>query len=66
MFIDKIKESLKKTSEKFINSLSEVITGKAVLDVEKIEMLETIMLQSDFGIEITEKLIDKIKIELKI
>ena len=65
MFIDKIKESLKKTSEKFINSLSEVITGKAVLDVEKIEMLETIMLQSDFGIEITEKLIDKIKIELK-
>lgn len=65
MFIKKIKESLKKTSEKFFNTLSEVVTGKAVLDEEKVEMLETIMLQSDFGAEITDNLIDRIRVDMK-
>lgn len=65
MFIDKIKNSLKKTTEKFLNTLSEVVTGKAVLDEEKVEMLETIMLQSDFGAEITDNLIDQIRKDMK-
>jgi len=65
MFIKKIKDSLKKTSEKFFNTLSEVVTGKAVLDEEKVEMLEAIMLQSDFGAEITDSLIDQIRKDMK-
>lgn len=65
MFIKKIKDSLKKTSEKFFNTLSEVVTGKAVLDEDKVEMLETIMLQSDFGAEITDNLIDNIRKDMK-
>lgn len=65
MFIKKIKDSLKKTSEKFFNTLSEVVTGKAVLDEDKVEMLETIMLQSDFGAEITDNLIDSIRKDMK-
>ncbi len=62
---NKIKEALKKTSEKFINTLTEVVTGKAVLDEDKIEMLETIMLQSDFGAEITDSMIDTIRKDMK-
>ncbi len=65
MFIKKIKDSLKKTSEKFFNTLSEVVTGKAVLDEEKVEMLETIMIQSDFGAEITDNMIDRIRVDMK-
>lgn len=62
---NKIKESLKKTSEKFFNSLTEIVTGKAVLDEEKIDMLEAVMLQSDFGAEITDNMIERIRVDLK-
>lgn len=65
MFIDKIKQSLKKTTDKFLNTLTEVISGKATLDESKVEMLEAIMLQSDFGVEITDRLIDSIRVDLK-
>jgi len=62
---NKIKEALKKTSEKFINSLTEIVTGKAVLDEEKVESLEAIMLQSDFGAEITDSMIEQIRKDMK-
>lgn len=61
----KIRDSLKKTSEKFLNTLSEIVTGKAVLDEDKIDMLEAVMLQSDFGPDVTDNMIDRIRVDLK-
>ncbi len=62
---DKLKDGLSKTRNKLANSLSEVISGKAVIDEDILEKVEEILITSDIGFELTEKIIDKSRIKLK-
>lgn len=61
----KIKEGLQTTHNKIIGRISEVITGKAIIDDSTIEELEEILISSDIGYALTSKIIDKIRSELK-
>lgn len=63
--LEKIKKGLEKTKEKFVNKISETLTGKAKIDIETIEKLEEILITADIGAETTEIIIENLKKELK-
>jgi len=63
--LGKLKEGLSKTREKIFNSISETVTGKAVIDEMTLEKIEEILLSSDIGFDSTEKIIESVKINLK-
>lgn len=57
--VDKLKEGLSKTRNNLFNKITEVISRKAILDEETFNELEAILLSSDLGSELTEKIINK-------
>ena len=63
--LNKLKEGLSKTREKIVNSISETVTGKAVIDDMTIDRIEEILLGSDIGFDISEKIIESLKRNLK-
>jgi len=63
--LNKLKEGLSKTREKIFNSISETVTGKAVIDELTLEKIEEILLSSDIGFDTTEKIIESVKRNLK-
>lgn len=63
--LEKIKKGLEKTKEKFVNKISETLTGKAKIDIETIESLEEILISADIGAETTDIIIENLKKELK-
>lgn len=63
--LGKLKEGLSKTRNKIVNSISEVVTGKAVIDDVTIDEIEEILLSSDLGFDTTEKIIENVRINLK-
>ncbi len=62
---DKLKEGLSKTRNKLANSITETISGKAVIDEEVLSNLEEILITSDIGYDLAEKIIAKSRIRLK-
>ena len=62
---DKLKEGLSKTREKIFNSITETITGKAVIDEMSLDRIEEILLSADIGYDTTEKIIESVKRNLK-
>ncbi len=63
--LNKLKEGLSKTREKIVNSISETVTGKAVIDDITIDRIEEILLGSDIGFDTSEKIIESVKRNLK-
>lgn len=63
--LDKLKEGLSKTREKIFNSITETITGKAVIDEMSLDRIEEILLSADIGYDTTEKIIESVKRNLK-
>jgi fused signal recognition particle receptor len=63
--IDKLKTGLTKTRNRIFNSIQETFTGKTVLDETSIDKLEEILISSDIGFDITEKIIQNVKKKLK-
>ncbi len=63
--LNKLKESLTKTREKIVNSISETVTGKAVIDDITIDRIEEILLGADIGFDTSEKIIEVLKRNLK-
>jgi fused signal recognition particle receptor len=63
--LEKIKKGLEKTKEKFVNKISETLTGKAKIDIETIESLEEILISADIGADTTDIIIENLKKELK-
>jgi fused signal recognition particle receptor len=63
---DKLKEGLTKTREKIFNSITETVTGKAVIDEITLDRIEEILLNSDIGFDTTQKIIESVKINLKL
>lgn len=63
--INKLKEGLSKTRDKIVNSITETVTGKAVIDELTLDQIEEILLGSDIGFDTTEKIIESVKRNLK-
>lgn len=62
---DKLKSGLTKTRNKIVNSINEVVTGKAVIDDLTIDQLEEILVSSDIGFDTAETIIERVRINLK-
>lgn len=62
---DKLKSGLSKTRNKIFNSIQETFTGKAVIDENLINNLEDILISADIGVELSERIIENVKVNLK-
>jgi fused signal recognition particle receptor len=63
--INKLKDGLSKTREKIVNSITETVTGKAVIDEMSLDKIEEILISSDIGYDTTENIIEAVKKSLK-
>lgn len=62
---DKLKNGLTKTRDKIVNSITETITGKAVIDDEVLDKIEEILITSDIGVDTSLNIIEKARERLK-
>lgn len=62
---DKLKNGLSKTRDRIINSISETITGKAVIDDDILDRIEEILISSDIGVDTSLSIIEKARERLK-
>lgn len=62
---NKLKQGLTKTRNKLINSLSETVSGKAIIDVNTLDEIEEILITSDVGFDTTEVIIENARKTLK-
>ncbi len=62
--LGRLKEGLSKTKTKLLNSITEVISGKAVIDDKTLEEIEEILITSDIGYETSVQIIDNVRIKL--
>jgi len=63
--LDKIKKGLEKTKEKFVNKITETLTGRANIDLTTLDNLEEILISADIGVEAADRIIENLKKELK-
>lgn len=63
--VKKIIDGLSKTREKISRRLSELFTGKAYVEENDLEKVEEILITSDIGVEVAEKIITEARKELK-
>ncbi len=63
--LNKLKEGLSKTREKIFNSITETVTGKAIVDDITIDNIEEILISSDIGSETSEKIIENMRKNLR-
>lgn len=59
-----LRDSLSKTRNNLVNRIRETISGKANLDSSTLEQLEEILISSDVGFDLTNKIIDNVRIEM--
>ncbi len=57
--LDKLKSGLSKTRKKMVNSINELVTGRAVIDERTLDEIEEILVTSDIGFDLTTKIIDR-------
>ena len=62
---NRLKEGLSKTRNKLVNTITETFTGKAVIDDNTLNDLEEILISSDLSADLSEKIIIKLKTNLK-
>ncbi len=63
--LNKLKEGLTRTREKLFNSITETVTGKAVIDDLTIDRIEEILITSDIGYDTAERIISDVRKNLK-
>jgi fused signal recognition particle receptor len=61
----KLKKGLTKTRDKIANTISETISGKAVIDDKTLEEIEEILITADIGYDIATKIIENTRKNLK-
>jgi fused signal recognition particle receptor len=57
--LDKLKNGLSKTRKKLFDNISEIVTGRAKIDETALEKIEEVLISSDIGFDIAEKVIDR-------
>jgi len=60
----KLKEGLSKTRDKIVQNLTEAVIGKAVIDEKTLDDIEEILVASDIGYDIANKIIENVRIDL--
>jgi len=60
----KLKDGLSKNRTKIVNSISETLNGKAVVDDKTLDEIEEILITSDIGFDTTAKIITQARIRL--
>ena len=63
--ISRLKDGLTKTRDKLVNSITETLSGKAVIDDNTLLELEEILISSDINSELAEKIINSLRVNLK-
>ena len=63
--LDKLKTGLNKTRERLFTRITETVTGKAIIDEDTLEEIEDILITSDIGFELTERIIEKTRKNIK-
>ena len=61
----KLKEGLSKTRNKIVNTISETISGKAVIDDKTLDEIEEILITADIGYDTAARIIENTRINLK-
>ncbi len=62
---NKLKNSLSKTRNKIVTSITETVSRKAVLDEDILEEIEEILITSDIGYEVSMRIIDETRKKMK-
>ena len=62
---DRLKGGLSKTRNKLVNTISESISGKAIIDDNTLDELEEILISSDLSAELAEKIMANLRVNLK-
>jgi fused signal recognition particle receptor len=60
----KIKEGLTKTRNNLINKITETVTRKAIIDENTFEELEDILIASDLGVDLVDKILESVRKKL--
>lgn len=63
--LNRLKEGLNKTREKLVNRITETFSGKAIIDDGTLDELEDILISSDMGADLSEKIINNLRKSLK-
>lgn len=63
--LNRLKEGLNKTREKLVNKITETFSGKAIIDDNTLDELENILISSDMGADLSEKIISNLRKSLK-
>ncbi|MCF8260327.1 MAG: signal recognition particle-docking protein FtsY [Melioribacteraceae bacterium] len=62
---EKLRSGLSKTRNKFINNLNEAFTGIELVNEDTLDEVESILISSDIGSELSESILDMARIKLK-
>lgn len=62
--INSFRERLSKTRNNLVNRIKESISGKASLDADTLDQLEEILISSDIGYNLSNKIIENVRAEL--
>ncbi|MFO7447065.1 MAG: signal recognition particle-docking protein FtsY [Ignavibacteriaceae bacterium] len=62
---DKLKEGLTKTRNKLVNTITETVSGKAVIDDKTLDEIEEILISSDIGYDTAINIIENSRVRLK-
>jgi fused signal recognition particle receptor len=57
----KLKQGLFKTRASIVNKITETLTRKATIDADTLDELESVLLSSDLGYDLTEKIISNVR-----
>ncbi|MBZ0184522.1 MAG: signal recognition particle-docking protein FtsY [Melioribacteraceae bacterium] len=63
--LDKLKSGLNKTRDRIFTRITETVTGKAKIDDATLEEIEDILITSDIGFDLTERIIEKTRKNIK-
>lgn len=60
-FFSRLKESLTKTRESFVEKIDQVVTGRKGIDEDLYEELEEVLIQADVGVNTAMTLVDRVR-----